>query len=219
MQAGLLENNRWYKFWKDQETPLTREINPSYRTQFAKEMLVLLGDVQGKRVLEFGCGNGLMFEPYGFDKTDYLGVDFSDSLLADFRQRYSNVKLQNSPAENFITSEKFDLIFSCGMIQYLSPVLLDKHLGNIKKMLKKDGKAILASILWKSAKISYLRNDQGKGNSKLKLIAAYLKRIVNDDAGYWYSMSTLKALAKKNGLSCTIYGSLHYPYRIHLVLG
>lgn len=218
MQEQYLEKNKWYKMWKDEQSPLSREVDPNYRAQFTKEMLVLLGDVTNKKVLEFGCGDGLLFESYGFDKSDYLGVDFSDALLEKFKSNYPQVKLQKSPAENFKIDQKFDLIFSCGMIQFLSPNLFDKHIKNMKQMLGENGEIILASIPWKTAKLSYLRNDQGKGNRTLKYVLAYLKRMFNDPMGYWYDMRMIKKLARKHSLDYTIYGSLHYPYRMHVVL-
>jgi len=207
--------------WKDQESPLSREVDPDYRARFTKEMLVLLGDVSGKKVLEFGCGDGLMFESYGFHKAaDYMGVDFSDRLLEKFKAQYPHVKLEQSPAEDFKIEEKFDIIFSCGMIQYLSPEKLERHVGHIKQMLNKGGVAILASIPWKDARVSYYRNDTAKieDRSFIKFILVYLKSTIQNTMGYWYDMRCLRKIAKKHGLSFTFYGSLHYPYRIHMVL-
>lgn len=215
-----LPDNKWYKMWKDQESPLTREVDPDYRAQFAKEMLILLGDVSGKKVLEFGCGDGLLYESYGFDKADYLGVDFSDRLLEKFKAHYPQVKLEKCAAEDFKSNEKFDVIFSCGMIQYLSPPSLERHIGHIKHMLNEGGVAILASILWKDAKASYLRNDTDRQEERsfFKFMLVYLKHTLKNTAGHWYDMRCLRKIAKKQGLNFTFYGSLHYPYRIHLVL-
>ena len=218
MSADALENNKWYKMWKDAPSPLSREVDPNYRKKFAKEILVLLGDVTNKKVLEFGCGNGILYENYGFDKAKYVGVDFSDSLLTQFKSSYPDVELHHSPAEEFKINEKFDLIFSCGMIQYLNLNKLDMHLSNAKKMLNKNGEIILASIPWKPARLSYLRNDQGIEKTSFKLILSYLKRTFNDSMGHWYDMLTIKKLARKHGFDYTMYGSLHYPYRMHVVL-
>ncbi|MDP3444149.1 MAG: class I SAM-dependent methyltransferase [Ignavibacteria bacterium] len=218
MQPESLNNNKWYKMWKDAQSPLTREVDPNYRDQFAKEMLILIGDVAGKKVLEFCCGNGLLFENYGFDKSDYLGVDFSDSMLSVFKSNYPKVRLQQSLAEDFKINEKFDLIFSCGLIQYLTPNQLSTHISNMKNMLNSKGKIILAAIPWKTAKLSCLRNDHGTRRSILELIKLHLKGNSINRMGYWHSIRTFKKFAKKNNLNYTVYGSLHYHYRIHVVL-
>lgn len=218
MQSESLNNNKWYKMWKDAQSPFTRELNPSYRDQFTKEILILLGDATGKKVLEFGCGTGLSFKDYGFDKSDYLGVDFSDSMLSVFKSNHPEAKLQQSPAEDFKINEKFDLIFSCQMIQFLTLNKLSVHVSNMKSMLNSNGKIILAAIPWKAAKLSYLRNDHGTGRSILELIKLYLKGNCVSPMGYWYSMRTFKKLAKKYNLNYTVYGSLHYHYRMHVVL-
>ena len=217
MQPESLIYNKWYKMWKDAQCPFTREIDPNYRDQFAKEMLILIGDVAGKKVLEFGCGNGLLFENYGFDKSDYLGVDFSDSLLSTFKSNYPKVRLQHSLAENFKINEKFDLIFSCQLIQFLAPNQLNTHIRNMKDMLHSNGKIILAAIPWKTAKLSYLRSDHGTRRPILELIKLYLKGNSINRMGYWYSIRTFKKFAKKYNLNYTVYGSLHYHYRIHIV--
>lgn len=217
MQPESLNNNKWYKVWKDAQSPFTREVDPSYRDQFAKEMLILIGDVAGKKVLEFGCGNGLLFENYGFDKSDYLGVDFSDSMLSVFKSNYPKVRLQHNLAENFKINEKFDLIFSCQLIQFLAPNQLNTHISNMKSMLNSNGKIILAAIPWKTAKLSYLRNDHGTGRSIFELIRLFLKANCANPMGYWHSIRTFKKLAKKYNLNYTVYGSLHYHYRMHVV--
>ena len=80
--------------WKDAQSPLTREVDPNYRDQFAKEMLILIGDVAGKKVLEFGCGNGLLFENYGFDKSDYLGVDINSNFINMAKKDYPDNNFQ-----------------------------------------------------------------------------------------------------------------------------
>lgn len=94
MKAHPIKKNKWYDMWKDQQSSHTRSVDSEYRNRFAQEMLVLIGDVSGKSVLEFGCGDGLMYESFGFDKANYLGVDFSDALLEKFENNYqmSNFK-------------------------------------------------------------------------------------------------------------------------------
>lgn len=219
-ETMTLINNKWYNMWKDQETPLSREVDPDYRSRFTKEMLVLLGDVSGKSVLEFGCGDGLMYESYGFHKADYMGVDFSDRLLEKFKSRYPQVKLKQSSAEDFKIEQKFDIIFSCGMVQYLTPAKLERHVGHISKMLNKGGMVILASIPWKDARASFYRNDtaEQEERSLIRFILVYLKSTIINTMGHWYSMKCLRKIAKNNGFNFTFYGSLHYPYRIHMVL-
>lgn len=213
-------NQKWYNLWKNQQSPLSREVDPGYRKKFAEEMKILLGDISDKRVLEFGCGDGLMFESYGFDKTEYLGVDFSDKLLEKFQLDYPKVTLKKSSAENFQSTQTFDLIFSSGMIQYLTPADLDQHFANMKLMLAKGGRIILGSILWKPAKASYYRCETNKiKRSYVEFIKVYLYHsFIKNSMGYWYEMRLFKKLAEKYGFDYEFYGSLHYPYRFHLIL-
>src|SRR5918996_5008609 len=85
--------SRWHPFWARQVTPQHREDTAAHYVRYGRELRLLLPERPIRKVLDIGCGNGALFEPLGFDRTDYTGVDFSESMLAVFARRHPQVRL------------------------------------------------------------------------------------------------------------------------------
>jgi SAM-dependent methyltransferase len=107
-------------------TKLTPE--EQYRLNEFKLWFLEHGEVvslQGKRILEFGCGHGRMaIETCGYDS--YLGVDFCDELVCIGQKRIAQAGL--SDRARLVTSEclafegpkeAFDIVCSLGMFEFV----------------------------------------------------------------------------------------------------
>jgi len=213
--------NNWHNFWQLQLSPLTRESDTVLREKFAQEISFIIGsDLKDKNLLELGCGNGLLFEDLGFMKTTYTGVDFSERFLEIFREKYPHLNLILSLAEDFSSENTYDLIFSNGMIQYLTSKKLTKLLSNIVTMMNPGGKIVLCSIPWKIARKGYIKGEFTSIRPKLwsKFILSYIKQFFFDSMGHWYTFNNIREIAEPLGLKVMFYGSLNYPYRFHVCL-
>ena len=85
--------DRWQRFWEGQITPLNRSNSASHRAQFGRE-LSLLFPSDPSSVLEHACGSGELFEDMGFHEVDeYVGADFSQSMVDVFASRHPELEL------------------------------------------------------------------------------------------------------------------------------
>ena len=96
--------------------------------------------LQPSRVLEIGCGTGMVLFRVAPHCVEYCGTDFSAKVLGELQQRLSvrgltNVSLAQGSAEDInIESEAFDLVILNSVVQYFPSV--DYLLGVIEAAIK-----------------------------------------------------------------------------------
>jgi SAM-dependent methyltransferase len=71
-------------------------------------------------VLEVGCGAGELLN--GIRAKRKVGIDFSPSMIAVAKERFSGIEFRVMEAENLQLTEKFDLIILSNLIGYLDDV-------------------------------------------------------------------------------------------------
>jgi len=217
---------KYERYWKnkqDSNHSIIHSIN-FYRLA-AREILVFHNPESHKRILEIGCGAGECFPYYEFDRNYYLGIDFSKSMLNEFKKRNPGYKVIYGRGDSFYTPKKFDFIFSNNVIQYFTPGMTEDHIKNMSKMLSSNGRLIIGGI----PNIE-LRNKYERGvfcANKLKLYS-YLckksKKLLNTirnqhdfSIGHWYRINDFKEWGKLHDLRMNFFGCLIYPYRFHII--
>jgi cyclopropane fatty-acyl-phospholipid synthase-like methyltransferase len=208
---------KWHCFWSTQSDPLYSSTSEEHRQGHARELALLFLDKPPQCVLEIGCGDGALFVLLGFDCVQYIGVDFSSSMLAAFRVRHPNVNLIHTSADIYQDGCKYDLIFSNQVLQYLDCRMLRRMMSNITDMLAPDGCLILGSIPWRVARFSYYTDElHGQILSSLRRTRAIIAGLLGSKIGRWYSPVELISLGQRHGLKSEVFGSLQYPYRFHV---
>jgi SAM-dependent methyltransferase len=79
--------------------------------------LLDIGCLEGKKVLDYGCGKGdfCHFLKEQKIKVQYTGFDINDRLIALARGKYPECRFQVFDIESDILREDFDYIFLCGV--------------------------------------------------------------------------------------------------------
>jgi cyclopropane fatty-acyl-phospholipid synthase-like methyltransferase len=215
-------NAKWESFWEGQTQPLWAEETETHYRSYAAELSLLFGDCPTDRVLEIGCGNGALYRHLGFDRAfRYLGIDISESMLKTFQNQYPNVDLLKADGADFRSDEKFDLIFSSGVAQCWDRDDLARHLDNANAMLSDEGLLVVSGIPWSRMRLAYARGDLTGGRvrrSAAQTFLAYLRELVHRRLGTWYDFPAFESLATARGFHLKFFGSLHYPYRFHVVM-
>jgi len=210
----------WDKFWKDKISPLHHSENISFYKIYAKELRLLMNDENPNSLLEIACGSGELFSLLGFDKIKkYIGIDFSDSMLNQFIKKYPEVTVLRKDACQYITQERYDIIFCNAALQCFPFKKINLFFKNMRKMMKPHSLLTCASLPLKPLKKSYHSlSVYGKKQNFLASSYSLLNSFLCDTMGHWFTFDELIEFAKKENFEITFHGSFVYPYRIHAVL-
>jgi len=135
------------KWWdKDGEFRPLHQINP-LRVDFIEER----SSVEGKKVLDVGCGGGILAEALSELGANVTGIDASENTIgvakSHSRSVGSDVIYIQNTIEEFISShpnEKFDVITCLEMLEHVpSPNEIIKSCSNL---LKDDGNIFFSTI-------------------------------------------------------------------------
>jgi len=119
-----------YKYGKNIVDELTSNIQP------------------GSKILDYGCGTGFLIKHFIDKGFETYGTDTSPKSLYFVNAQYknsSNFKGAYLLEEILNLDIKFDVIPVVEVIEHLNDEHLSILLGNIKKLLSKNGKAILTT--------------------------------------------------------------------------
>ena len=126
-------------------TPLSKEGE-----RIEEETIIDLIKIKpGIKILDLGCGEGRWAKTLEDKDIKYIGVDFSKELIAKAKNRNikGNVEFIIKPAHDFISEEKFDLIFLFGLIPYMNDEEIKQLSKNCRFMLKNGGRLILRDVI------------------------------------------------------------------------
>ncbi len=139
-------NNLAHKWWDStSEFKPLHDINP-LRVDFIKSKV----DLKGKRVLDIGCGGGILAEALAREGAEVTGIDQGERVIKIAKlhslESQLDIDYQQINIENFIkkNKHKFDVITCLEMLEHVpDPASVIKACSQI---LKPDGKLFLSTI-------------------------------------------------------------------------
>jgi len=137
-----------------------RYQNPPADTCYPLEYaFYLLGDVQGKLVVDLGCGSGEGLVPLAQRGARVIGIDISPDLIAIAHQRLQNYGVEAelrvaSAYETQVLDESVDVVFCMSLLHHLE---LDRVKKEILRILKPQGLFILKEPIRFSWMMRHLR--------------------------------------------------------------
>ena len=147
------------------------------------------------KILDIGCGGGLLCEPLSKLGAKVIGIDASEKniKIAKTHARKSKLKINYYCAspENFISKEKFDVILNMEIVEHVEDVNL--FLKESSKFLKTNGIMFIATL-----------NKTLKSYVFAILGAEYILRwlpIGTHDWNMFISPDNLVQICRKNSLS------------------
>jgi 2-polyprenyl-6-hydroxyphenyl methylase/3-demethylubiquinone-9 3-methyltransferase len=100
------------------------------------------------KILDIGCGGGLISEPMSRLGAEVTGIDASDKNIqvAKLHAKKNNLKINylNTVPENLDQQNQFDIILNLEVVEHVEN--LDLYLSSCFKLLKKDGIMFTATI-------------------------------------------------------------------------
>ena len=104
--------------------------------------------LNGLKVLDIGCGGGLLSEPMARLGAKVVGIDASNQNIkvAKYHLKKSklNIKYLNASPENLKIKEKFDIILNMEVVEHVENV--NYFIEQSSKFLKKSGVMFIATL-------------------------------------------------------------------------
>ncbi|MBK2095479.1 bifunctional 2-polyprenyl-6-hydroxyphenol methylase/3-demethylubiquinol 3-O-methyltransferase UbiG [Francisella philomiragia] len=129
------------------------QVNP-LRLEFIKKHI----DLDNKKIIDIGCGGGILTESLKKQTNDTYGLDASSKAISVAKEhaKLNNLKIEyiSSTIEDFVTENdnKFDIVTCMEMLEHVPDP--ESIIASISKLIKKDG-LFFASTLNRNLK-SYL---------------------------------------------------------------
>jgi len=145
------------------ETQVQRYLNPPADTHFPLEYSFhLLGDVRGKTVLEYGCGDGLNTVILARRGARVKALDISADLIDVARRRLAvnyidaNVEfIVGSAHELPLADESVDVVFGMAILHHLDLAVSARE---VRRVLRRGGRAIFQEPVRNSRLLKIVRS-------------------------------------------------------------
>ena len=130
-------------------------FNPT-RISFIKDKLITHFNLdpnskeplQNLKILDIGCGGGLLSEPMSRLGADVVGIDASDKNIkvakTHSKKNNLNIKYLCASPETFKESTKFDVILNMEIVEHVEDI--DFFLESSSRLLKKNGIMFVATL-------------------------------------------------------------------------
>src|SRR3989344_1648913 len=100
-------------------------------------MLTALGNVKGKKILDWGCGSGVYAKILSKRGAGGKGFDISEEMIKIARTENQNLDLRIGSGLKIPFDEKFDIVFASLALHYLKD--WNKVFSEVSRVLKKEG--------------------------------------------------------------------------------
>lgn len=130
--------------WWDKDGPLKtlHDINP-VRLDF----IMNHANLKGARILDVGCGGGILCEAMAQSGADVSGIDAEADVIKiaseHAREKGLPIQYQATPIEDYV-AERFDIITCMEMLEHVHKP--DQVIHHCKRLLKPDGILFLSTI-------------------------------------------------------------------------
>ena len=141
-EVHKFSHSHWWNF-NSLESKMLHRLN-ILRMKFVRSLL----KIEGKDVLDVGCGGGIASESLARCGANVVGIDASleaiECAKAHAKEEKLNIEYQNTPIEEFLSKKQFDVIFANDVIEHVESVPL--FLESLEKHLKSNGILIISTI-------------------------------------------------------------------------
>ena len=112
--------------------------NARFVSDLGAPALELLAPAPGERILDLGCGDGVLTKRIAEAGADVLGVDMADELLATAREAGLEVQKMDGQALTF--EAEFDAVFSNAAMHWMRDA--DAVISGVARALKPGGRFV-----------------------------------------------------------------------------
>jgi len=157
----------------------------------AKGLVELLAPKAGERILDLGCGTGVLTTEIAGRGAEILGVDRSEEMIVQARKKFPALPFETLDARELRFEAEFDAVFSNAVLHWIPEA--EQVIAGVARALKPGGRLVA--------------EFGGKGNIQ-RLVAGFhgafsaLGMRPPDEVGPWFypSVAEYAGLLERHGL-------------------
>lgn len=138
--------NRFYDiYWKSRDdAPPEHDPDTPKKLQFLFDTLNAIGP-ESKRILDAGCGAGLVAGELGRAGSEVTGIDISSKAIASARSRYLGIRFVEGSLDTRwpFDDGEFDVVYSFDVIEHI--LNTSKYISETNRALKPGGLFVLTT--------------------------------------------------------------------------
>jgi 2-polyprenyl-3-methyl-5-hydroxy-6-metoxy-1,4-benzoquinol methylase len=155
-------------------------------------------------ILDFGCGDALIAEKISQNVAGIKICDITDAYLSSDRRENFDFCLVDDLLTKY-SKQKFDVIYSFGVIQYLNVPNYEQVMLSLRHLLKPDGFIIHCNILDRHKMFEYYHRPTSL-KKMLKFIVSggirsYLTNQIWNDGSRWHDIHVLRNISTLNSFA------------------
>lgn len=106
-------------------------------TNKGRELIYILEQKQCRKVLDIGCGTGVLTNEIAMFADEVVGIDSSDDMIKKATAAFSNIEFMVMDAKDIKWVQRFDGVFSNAVFHFIKNQ--DQLLSNINRVLLEGG--------------------------------------------------------------------------------
>jgi SAM-dependent methyltransferase len=130
-------------------------------------LLEIVPDLNGKKVLDYGCGKGDLYgyaKEHGID-IDYTGLDINPELVKLAKEKHPDAAFGVADAEEAPLGERFDIVFICGVFNNRVQGVEESMLNVLSGLFEITGEALAINALsthsgYKAVELNYTSPEE-----------------------------------------------------------
>ena len=230
----------WYKFWQkyriieiNDENDLLFQAGKTVHQKpiSKKEFNLYIQNIKNKLslnekdiLLDLGCGNGLVTFALSKYVNKVIGVDFSNTLIANakeykFRDNIDYIEANILDKKILEFDYEYNKILISAVLQYITLNQFDEFLNNLNKKINKKSLILITDILDANRKWNFFCTFKQKFDYLIK--TKLLRKSLG--LGNWWNKNEIIILANKYKYSCKFFNqnerlsSSHYRFDVLLI--
>ncbi|HVB04097.1 MAG TPA: methyltransferase domain-containing protein [Chitinophagaceae bacterium] len=108
--------------------------------QYGASLIDLLHPIEGERILDLGCGTGVLTHQIAKSGAEVMGMDSSPAMIGHAKRSYPQLSFYIRDARDFCFKNPFDAVFSNAVLHWIDEQ--EQVLGQIFQSLKPGGRLI-----------------------------------------------------------------------------
>ena len=165
-QANLNQTNKSSQNQPDQvdafaidgwDSSYTRQAIPESQIQdWLGNTTQRIADLQAERVLELGCGSGLIIKGIAPQTIEYVGIDFSQATIDKLRSSLNTIDLKGASVEvlhgdasnlSMVEGRVFDTVIINSVAQYFPNIdYFESLIGSLTQIVEPNGRFFIGDV-------------------------------------------------------------------------